>query len=584
MLACKNDVFSNGDGHTEDEAGTYISVALNVPITTRVNPTGGEEGDMQEDGQINENTISNIMLFFYQSDNINQAIRDNTIVLGSAYFGSSDILSENITRPRKVELPKGVYHVIVVANAGNLTSTFGSGIKVKDVCDYLQKTAWLENAGDYSQFVMASAKDASVNLTASATEMNPAQIYVDVERLAARVDFIPNTGVGAIDLNNYLVKDRNNNTIAKVIINKIKLINQLTAGSYLLKRVAASASVVPEYLGDEELDAGGVQSNYVIDPWSLLKTKDNLTGQHFSSINGGAGSDIVSSLYSNYYSNFILSDVDAIKTTNLTKDGVNYYILGYTLENTTNKDYQFNGYSTGVMFEATYIPYKVTEYNVKSRANIAINNSNVITFFAYNDDVICNSLEAVEFASLKNTQPADDFFAKVFTTENTWQEVQEYVNRIKDTDLLGFKSYLLAKMEGQSMTANLTENVSWKSFILAAYGYSINGGMVSINQDDKNTRLLLIEQGIKCYQDGLCYYPYWIRHSNNNATDAGIMEFGIVRNNIYKLKVNSFSGLGKPLPYIPTTDKPDTLDEESFVQIFVTVKPWKVIVHPEIVL
>ncbi len=62
------------------------------------------------------------------------------------------------------------------------------------------------------------------------------------------------------------------------------------------------------------------------------------------------------------------------------------------------------------------------------------------------------------------------------------------------------------------------------------------------------------------------------------------MEFGIVRNNIYKLKVQSFSGPGKPFPYDPATDNPENKNEESDVSLKISIKPWKLIEHPEIIL
>lgn len=47
--------------------------------------------------------------------------------------------------------------------------------------------------------------------------------------------------------------------------------------------------------------------------------------------------------------------------------------------------------------------------------------------------------------------------------------------------------------------------------------------------------------GIDFYDDGICYYTWWIRHSNNANDD--IMRYGIVRNNWYQLTVNSIKGL-----------------------------------------
>lgn len=568
-----------------NKTGTFITLTINTPVTTRSNPTGGENGDAAENGQTNENAITNLSVFFFQGTNINQAIETNAFIAGTSYFESSDIIG-NTTKTRKVDIPKGTYHVIVVANAGNLTATFGTTSKIKDVCDYLQKQAWIENSGNYSQFVMSSANDASTNISASNSESSPAQIYVDIERLAARIDFIPSKSSDATELNNYLVKDASNKTIARVIINKVKLINRFTAGSYLIKRVAETTSSTLDYFGSEKSDVNGGQTNYVIDPWTALKTKENLYGQHFNLTNGGSGTDVASSLYASYYnSSFTMGIEDKVKNANLTYNGTNYYILGYSLENTTDKTNQLNGYTTGVMFETTYIPYLITNYDQSSRSNQTINNSNAITFFTYNNgDMVCNSLEALEFASLKSGQPANDFFAQTFTSANTWQDVLQYANRVKDNDPLGFKAYLSLKLSGKSLSTYLTETISWSSFMLSTYGYSISGSVVSINQNSKVTQLLLSQKNIRCYENGLSYYPYWIRHSNNSSTEAGIMEFCIVRNNIYKLKVNSFSGAGKFIPYDPGTDSPENPGEESSIRMFVNVTPWRVITHPEIIL
>ena len=73
--------------------------------------------------------------------------------------------------------------------------------------------------------------------------------------------------------------------------------------------------------------------------WTIIKTKTNLTGSHFNLLNGGAGSDPASSLYTNYFNNsFTLGSEDVVKTANLTStsNGEKFYILGYTLENTTD--------------------------------------------------------------------------------------------------------------------------------------------------------------------------------------------------------------------------------------------------------
>lgn len=81
--------------------------------------------------------------------------------------------------------------------------------------------------------------------------------------------------------------------------------------------------------------------------------------------------------------------------------------------------------------------------------------------------------------------------------------------------------------------------------------------------------------GIDIYTEGYCYYPFWIRHANNNnPTVMGIMEFAIVRNNIYKLSINSVSKIGKHTPDIDPED-PDE-DGEAFLKVQVDILKWVV--------
>ena len=112
----------------------------------------------------------------------------------------------------------------------------------------------------------------------------------------------------------------------------------------------------------------------------------------------------------------------------------------------------------------------------------------------------------------------------------------------------------------QSTDINWTEvqqSISWDT-------YKIN-----LTEDVLNN-----DYDIKCVKDNKtvdCYYPYWIRHSNNGKSDEmGIMEFGIVRNNIYKLSVKSLNGFGI------TKLHPDTPDEDDqlYLAVDLYVEEW----------
>ena len=69
-----------------------------------------------------------------------------------------------------------------------------------------------------------------------------------------------------------------------------------------------------------------------------------------------------------------------------------------------------------------------------------------------------------------------------------------------------------------------------------------------------------------------CYYNYWIRHlDNNKENEMGVMEFAIVRNNIYRLLVTNISGLGTGTPEIDP-EKPD--EYEAYLKMDFNVLPW----------
>lgn len=70
-----------------------------------------------------------------------------------------------------------------------------------------------------------------------------------------------------------------------------------------------------------------------------------------------------------------------------------------------------------------------------------------------------------------------------------------------------------------------------------------------------------------------CYYNYWIKHLDNSSPEMGVMEFGIVRNNIYRLSVNKVAGLGSGEPHIDP-DQPDEYKAE--LDINSDVFPWAI--------
>lgn len=96
----------------------------------------------------------------------------------------------------------------------------------------------------------------------------------------------------------------------------------------------------------------------------------------------------------------------------------------------------------------------------------------------------------------------------------------------------------------------------------------------------------LVARGFNIYrpnEDGdiYCYYVYWNRHNDNGLPTAmGIMEFGAVRNNIYKLSVESVYALGHPGNPDDDNDefKPEDPDEEEefWGEVVCRILDWEV--------
>ncbi len=132
----------------------------------------------------------------------------------------------------------------------------------------------------------------------------------------------------------------------------------------------------------------------------------------------------------------------------------------------------------------------------------------------------------------------------------------------------------------QSMFAGLSENTAVKNDYNAVMAAAGNG---------RPTDKMWTDHGFTIYTPNNngeyeVFYYYWNRH-NNNAMPAemGIMEFAVVRNNVYKLCVDKISILGHPADpgKDPDPVDPNEPDENSDVYFTVSVQvlPWVVRVN-----
>ena len=521
------DTAPTGGGGMSASSYVSLSFASQQSTPTRSNPTGGEQGDEDETGQDYENKIKSAVAFFYQgnngvnSDGSTKIMAVATFNVGSPTEPGNGIDRTYTTTPQQVDLDDGTYNVLVVANPGADWWT-GQSLTLADVRNHIQTTAWTASGSDYSDFVMTSAADATLTLNSN-PENNPAKATVNVERMAARLDYKAEASYPCTDPAY---------TGATVEITGAALVNNLTAGSYIIKRVASTVDGVPTYLGNETPDAG-VQTNYVLDPWTADKTSAN------NSFTIGGEVKTAEDLYGEWFGNISQDPNDwadyVQPGTEVTVGTEKWQRIGYTLENTTAAEEAGKRYSTGVVFKAIFHPQGVANYQDGA------------TFFALGTHLFASMEDMMTYVYGADFSQFDD---KIDACDN-WAAVKTFAASLLDNDPSGYKAFLLGQDEAQDL-AQVKESLKWSAYMLSNCGYSASLNetyKVELDQNGIVTRNALQSYGVRTYEDATCYYTWWVRHSNdNNDETKGIMEYAIVRNNIYKLTVNSIYSLGNDVP------------------------------------
>ena len=538
-----------GDTPGMSDAFIQLSFGMADAQGTRANPNGGEDGDGHEAGQTNENRVSTAVAFLFDANvTVNgEAITPVTPVYFPSVTGPTEAGGTGIdavweTAPVQTTVENGDYNVIVVANPGdNLWWEQAENQTLGAVRDHIQQKAWKKAESSdgtisYSDFLMSSADEPTEKLTINNNSENePAKVTVNVERMAARVDYFAQ--------NKYTCTDPAYND-ATVEITGATIVNRLTAGSYLLKRVADDVDGANlKYLGDE---TAANTANYVLDPWTELKTQQNLTGTPFTVNEQNVAA---AGLYDDEtyiptrsdnpedWAGYCKAGVDATEN--------NYLRVGYALENTTGQLETSLNYNTGIVFKAQFHPKGVTGYTDGQ------------TFFTYNGTIYPTLTDMM--GQLDGKHGHEDFSA--YADEQvynclTWLEVKLFGQTLVN-DPTGYGDYLINYTNGKDLSQEIKydsdkDELTWTYYLLHVLGVGEAGSITEINLKGINTRAVLFDKSdekLRTYYNGQCYYIWWLRHSNDGDEETnGVMEYAVVRNNIYKVNVNSIYSLGGDIP------------------------------------
>lgn len=362
FASCASDTTSDLPLPSKDmKAYLQVKVTVEGSGDTRASradkePDGGEDGNGREPGINKENDVKSLTVLLYKSvkDDLSEA--DATIDYVYTFTNLNKVTTSSGSDATYTTVPREIdpiivgkdYHVLVIANAGDMTSRC-KGKKISEIRDMQMDKVCTRNddIANFTDFVMSSKKDATIDFSGkpgsgTGTESDPYMVDVNIERLAARIDIIPNATYVDTDKGYYYNVMDGTNVIGGFKLESVTPTKVMTKGEYLIKRVSSDAAVsTVTYYGEEEMNpTTKASTNYVVCPWTK-----NRTGLSLADAEGPT------SLY----------HVKMTTSTGTIADAS--YILDYVMENTTTDNKEDN--STGLIFKGKY--YESSEWDATKK-------------------------------------------------------------------------------------------------------------------------------------------------------------------------------------------------------------------------
>lgn len=242
LMACSDDL-KEGEGG-EQRGDAYLTVKFSMPndLGGRAGqPTGGEEGDGEEEGFPNESEIKNVCVVLYEYDEGHNGTlsKVESRVDGLTKEGDGYILSTPI------ETTIGEKSVYVILNSDLEESDFPQ--REGELRNMLTKDYEKEGA-----FMMSNADYAKASITADNKDPeNPGFAQVSVARIVGKLMYKSTDG------DEYIVKGSDGD---KVKFKSLDVVNLMT-DSYLFRRVGQNQTDAVLF-GKEQYPS----TDYVIDP------------------------------------------------------------------------------------------------------------------------------------------------------------------------------------------------------------------------------------------------------------------------------------------------------------------------------
>lgn len=221
----------------------------------------------------------------------------------------------------------------------------------------------------------------------------------------------------------------------------------------------------------------------------------------------------------------------------------------YCAENTQRKEDNTYAYTTQVLLKATYLPKYKTFDGQTTDVQEGNNDWMDINGGFYTYTVMLGWIEDELTKKYQDKNPAG-YVTNVTTAFN------KYLKYLEGKGVANVQEVVIPDATGVRTVAEIVQDFENQKAGVVANGADVD-----------------TDEIVKYYKSGISYYPIAIKHDNdNNGANNEFGEFGVVRNSMYDIKVNSFNNPGYPI--IPEPD-PDKKDEfEYWLAIEIGVNPW----------
>ncbi len=416
---------------------------------------------------------------------------------------------------------------------------------------------------------------------------------IEVERAVARFDFRDGSPAGT-EANTYEITTLSETKDAAL---KVKLVNMslvnMSKEFYLLRRVSDDGQTT-----GANYAIGGKETtkNYIVDTDAKFKGEAVLDVKVASNKIGELKDHFNYPLYNSQgaitentrrqWNTVLINEVLGYDednegwANNKVEDAGGYHIWRYVTENTIpgDEDHQKTGLTTGIVFKGRLVAdeaLKDEETGHKSLYEAITGTYKVPRDDDGKPNAYTLTVDNKEYPTLYIFQD------RIYVGWN------DEVSKVAENEGSGSPLYVAA------MTANDKGNPNELYQALIAADKTNNDAAVS--EALAKFRAAATAAGFTIYQAStgsaaeggagyFFYYYAWNRHNDNGDNGRmGPMEFGVVRNNVYKLAVTKISRLGHPrlTDNDPDPKQPDDPDEDGDVYLTVSVKvlPWTVRVN-----